>query len=498
MSSLRSRPISGGSSGGNGMYLMIQNVGVAPVEGYTVLGVSTTRDCGKANAIGQFGSGGKHSVNLLLRNGLPPVVFCGGLRLEFYVVPEKVDDGLTVKSYGQVRCKMSGTDAAGKSVRRDKDLSFALEYGGCDWTDLSMALREFVSNALDRTIREEGDFKGPIKESRLKVEVVDDQQVRAKWGFTRVFIPLNAEVQRLHFSEPEMLGQTVLPKRDRNLSVGRGAMIYKKGVFVREVSSGGLPSLFDYNFGDELQLDESRNVDDFRVRVAATLSLRDSAPDVIAGVFKSLLAGEKAWESTFDSHYLSADNRLHQEQREAQRSNWRAAWDIAAGEAVLCEAESRHAETVRRKGHRPVEIASESWATAAAANGVRSAREILDRNEQLGREIIPATESAEAAVFTVWSWLSEVGLTLGKAMPPVSCFRDIMRAECEVFGFYDSESGGVFLNECHASEGLNKRLLQSALEEVVHHLSAAGDCSRDFQSFPLKVIVEKFAGGAGR
>jgi hypothetical protein len=83
------------------MYLMIQNVGVAPVEGYTVLGVSTTRDCGKANAIGQFGSGGKHSVNLLLRNGLPPVVFCGGLRLEFYVVPEKVDDGLTVKSYGR-------------------------------------------------------------------------------------------------------------------------------------------------------------------------------------------------------------------------------------------------------------------------------------------------------------------------------------------------------------------------------------------------------------
>ena len=52
------------------MFLCVQNPGVAPVEGFTLLGVSTTRDCGVDGAIGQFGSGNKHAINVLLRAGL--------------------------------------------------------------------------------------------------------------------------------------------------------------------------------------------------------------------------------------------------------------------------------------------------------------------------------------------------------------------------------------------------------------------------------------------
>ena len=52
------------------MFLLVQNPGVAPVEGFTLLGVSTTRDCGVEGAIGQFGSGNKHAINVLLRAGL--------------------------------------------------------------------------------------------------------------------------------------------------------------------------------------------------------------------------------------------------------------------------------------------------------------------------------------------------------------------------------------------------------------------------------------------
>ena len=52
------------------MYLLVQNPGVAPVEGYTLLGVSTTRNCGVVGTIGQFGSGAKHAINTLLRAGL--------------------------------------------------------------------------------------------------------------------------------------------------------------------------------------------------------------------------------------------------------------------------------------------------------------------------------------------------------------------------------------------------------------------------------------------
>ena len=37
-------------------------------------------------------------------------------------------------------------------------MGWCLDFGAIDWTDLSMALREFVANAIDRTVRERGDF----------------------------------------------------------------------------------------------------------------------------------------------------------------------------------------------------------------------------------------------------------------------------------------------------------------------------------------------------
>ena len=55
----------------------------------------------------------------------------------------------------------------------------------------------------------------------MKIEVVDDAQVRAKPGYTRVFVPLTPEVLQfyndlgkwfLHFSEPESLDKAILPE----------------------------------------------------------------------------------------------------------------------------------------------------------------------------------------------------------------------------------------------------------------------------------------------
>ena len=78
-------------------YLLISNVGVAPVEGYTLLGMSTTRDCGVEGAIGMFGSGTKHAINLLLRLGITFWIYCGLTRLEFFTEEEEINDGLGIK-----------------------------------------------------------------------------------------------------------------------------------------------------------------------------------------------------------------------------------------------------------------------------------------------------------------------------------------------------------------------------------------------------------------
>jgi len=139
------------------MFLLVQNPGVAPIEGFTLLGVSTTRDCGVAGTIGQFGSGAKHAINTLLRAGLKLLIYCGKTRLEFATREETIRDGLVTKNIKRVVCKLGGTSS------KTLDMGWCLDFGAIDWTDLSMALREFVANAIDRTVREKTDFQPALR-----------------------------------------------------------------------------------------------------------------------------------------------------------------------------------------------------------------------------------------------------------------------------------------------------------------------------------------------
>jgi len=178
------------------MYLLVQNPGVAPVEGYTLLGVSTTRNCGVAGTIGQFGSGAKHAINTLLRAGLKLLIYCGKTRLEFATREETVNDGLVAKPIKRVVCKLGGTSS------KTLDMGWCLDFGAIDWTDLSMALREFVANAIDRTVREHGDFLPSLLNEELRAAVVEDSTVRARDGFTRVYVEVNDDVQRFYGELP--------------------------------------------------------------------------------------------------------------------------------------------------------------------------------------------------------------------------------------------------------------------------------------------------------
>lgn len=91
-------------------FLKIENVGVCPPEGFTVLGVSLADTSNRAGVIGQFGSGCKHAVAVLLRNGLSPVVFSSTLRLEFSTRPQTVADSQASKEFGRIVVKYGGSD----------------------------------------------------------------------------------------------------------------------------------------------------------------------------------------------------------------------------------------------------------------------------------------------------------------------------------------------------------------------------------------------------
>lgn len=474
------------------MYLMIENPGVAPTEGLTLLGVSTTRKAGVENTIGQFGSGVKFAVGSLLREDVQTTIFCGTLRHDFFTEEKVIDDGLTSTTHGQVCCNISGKTTDGKVVKRKEKLGFVLEHGIHDW-DATMALREFVANAIDRSIRETGDFK------EANVEVVSANRVRAKSGFTRVFIPyvdvvanFYVELDRrfLHFSEPHNLDVKILPKAGRNISPARQvAMIYKKGVLVREIKHADERSLFDYNFGDELTLDESRNVDDYSVKAEAAKILRKADVSTLTRMFRSLINHEETWESTFDSYYLNYRYDLSHEEGKRMTENWQKAFSLASGDAVLCNPESQTVDFVKKKGHAAVTIEASNWISAAEENDVKTDKQVLNSFELVGEKLTDDLGDVQEALDFVWKWLHPEFVT-ERSKPIVKCFETIMDAGSLKLGYY--KDGVVYINT-DISRGLSNMLLQTMLEEVAHHITGACDGSRDLQDFAFKVAARNMS-----
>jgi len=475
------------------MFLMIQNPGVAPVEGYTLLGVSTTRDCGVDGTIGQFGSGTKHAINVLLRAGLKVFVCCGKTRLDFQTRDDEVDDGLTRKRVQRVVCKLGGTST------RTIDLGWVLDFGAIDWTELGMALREFVSNAIDRTIREEnGEFVPAIQDHRLAVSVVEDSKIKAKDGYTRVFVECNEKVQQyvdelprrfLHFSDhPEQVRQSLLPKANRSLSGRQSAVIYRAGVFVREIEDSDEASVYDYNFKpSELRIDESRNSSDYEIKAAVCRLYQKATSQELIPVMRAMVEQKPVYEERLDSYYVLPS---WQTPKDEQKQQWQQAWQAVAADAVLCGPSAPFVDFVERKGYTAKPVRSSTFVDVAERFGIRTVNQVLTENEKNGQEKLPANDMAQAAVDEVWGWLTLCGLNEGVDKPPVGLFCDVMNGGSRKYGFCDEE--GVFIADDQAS-ARSKPLLQTALEECVHWVTKARDGSRDLQDFAFRMIVEIMA-----
>jgi hypothetical protein len=445
--------------------------------------------------IGQFGSGNKHAINVLLRAGLKVFVYCGKTRLDFQTRDEEIDDGLTRKAIKRVVCKLSGTST------RTIDLGWVLDFGSIDWSDIGMALREFVSNAIDRTVREEnGGFIPALDDGRLAVQIVPDDTLRAKDGYTRVFIEANEAVQKyvaelpkrfLHFSpDPAQVTKSFLPKADRNLNGKKTAVIYRAGVFVREVEDHSDDSIYDYNFkAGELQIDECRNASDYAVRAAVARLYRKASTAELVPVFRALIEHKAAFEAGLDQDYILPS---WETPKEEQKANWQNAWEAVAADAVLCGPSNTIAEFVEKKGYNAKTVNSNSIVTAAARFGIRTDSQVLSENEKKGKEILPATVAAQAAVDTVWSWLVKYNMTNDCVKPPVGCYRDAMNAGTRILGFCDDI--GVYLADDQASGDVpSKACLKTALEEVLHWVTKAGDNSKDLQNVAFCLIVEILA-----
>ena len=503
-------------------YLMVENPGVAPESAFTLLGASTKREDDTGKIIGKFGTGNKHFVTSCLRAGLYPVAFRGTDREEFNYVQREEDTGMGKKIQNIVTVKLN--------QKKPRDLGFVLEHGSVDWNKLDFGLREVVSNALDRAVAQgEYDFQEAYKAKKplnwveksknkhseeweelenalgvyrtiasdyqkVVVRLVSANQVRAKAGHTRVFVPASDEVKHfyanlnkwfLHFQEPELLNREILPKKNRNLGDSKSAVIYRRGVRIREIRSS-IESLFDFNL-EQLELKEDRNADDWSISYVAAKSMANANVDQWSQLWQSFLDGRKVWEHDFEHYGL--EDKVHSEE---QKEIWKKAFDRVAGEdAVLATMDG--GKMVSRKGFKVV-VAPEKFVNVAQKYGIRTPASVLSEDEKSGRQIFDATSSAQLAVDFIWDLCEKHSMTNGKKKPLVKTFRKIMDAGSQLLGFY--KDNVVYLNLDIATEvnvtnwkDLSHQLLTTTLEEVAHHASGAGDFSRDLQDWAFNMVM---------
>ena len=100
-------------------FLKIENSGVCPVEGFILLGATSKRlaDNDSPYTVGQFGSGNKHALNVLLRAKLFPVVFCGNHKLEF----GSFSIASTASTCSRARCNSGGRPLHGMATKAIKN-----------------------------------------------------------------------------------------------------------------------------------------------------------------------------------------------------------------------------------------------------------------------------------------------------------------------------------------------------------------------------------------
>jgi hypothetical protein len=288
--------------------------------------------------------------------------------------------------------------------------------------------------------------------------------------------------------------KSILPKRNRNLSDRKAAVIYRRGVRVREFESSDQESLFDYNLND-LTIDESRRCSDWDVRHACGKALASGDKDILARLFDRLINSDRlTWEFSFDTFSLQPTHRESAEDELRKRRNWQDAFlQVAGDDAVLSGQGS--VDQLKRKGFTPIK-APEALLNAAEQWGVPSPSKVLSSDEMSGREISDATPDAQAAVDLVWELLEETGLTNDKEKPPVKVFTSILDGGTMLNGFY--REGVVYIHRDLGNSGsvvggrlaLSDRLLKVALEECVHFVTGATDNSRDFQNFLLDLAVK--------
>jgi hypothetical protein len=417
-------------------YLKISNQGSCYPEAFTVLGVSTAR--GDESKIGQFGSGSKMGINVLLRNNLTPVITSDNLYIVFSTMQKTMGD----KQYERVVANING---------ECQELGFSTEFGELDWTSVTFAVREFVSNALDQ--------------GGIAIEVVD--HISQDAGRTSVYIPYTQEIRNYH----KDISKYFLAFSGDRFIVGDNPdetlRVYRKGVLVFEDPEKR--SLFRYNI-DNLKVDESRNADSGTVQYYIADNLHEISDDQAERFLRAFVEKENWYETTdINDRYISSYGMGDKLKRAFHRLY--PGYKLVPPQLVeFCKQKEKLLKVVKSSS---VDFLSRMGLPFA---------DVGMGSDAIRRGVTPVAVSSECRrIFNrVWRKLEKAGLTDGKFKPELKQYIKPMENGSLVGGFYDPSTSTVYIER-------DSVVLHVILEEISHHITGASDCTRDFQSFAFKV-----------
>lgn len=249
-------------------YLLIENRGEIDINSLILMGGSTKRDDKKA--IGFFGSGNKYAVALLMRNNIDFKIFSGETEMVFTTKSIALKD----KQFDQI-------------VINDKETSLTTDMGP-KWTTW-MAIREFVSNAID-----EGGYNVVNSTTNLAPHK----------GYTRIYIEHALEVEDViqnwdkYFAFErtdavlETNGNIIYPQTNRDQST----ILYRRGI---RCHYSVTKSLFHYDLND-FEINESRIIESTHSAGVNVLKfLVDHASEQVAYTILSESHKSEYWEHMF-------------------------------------------------------------------------------------------------------------------------------------------------------------------------------------------------------
>jgi hypothetical protein len=452
-------------------FLMITSPGVAPLEGFLLMGASD-KDSGDPNTIGMFGSGIKYSVAQLGRVGRLPIVYLGANKLEWDLRQTTVRG----TQHQEIVYRLNGGGW--------KSYGSVLKMGERDWNDLWMPVREFVSNALDEV---GGNPAG------IQIGLVD--KPRAKSGETRVYVPWQVkgaedvtagdylqrglEAMFLHF---RMNGNQL---RQQYGPIGKSApgppQFFRRGVLIRGWQGQGdqaKPSLYDYNFKD-LDLDEARKASDWDIAYKVGQMLAND-PEVFADMVMKLAredAGEW-WEGKLLNEYALTSYG------QTTRDKITEALARRLGDKGVLAASEASAQIAKNRGLQPV-VVPVAWAHAIENMGGPTVGNIVGDMAKQGREEQPLPGAVLARGMEWCRQLELWGLTANKPRPGFVGFREHPGQSGITKGQYSTKLRRVELNLELGGEDLDMTIL----EELGHHYSGQADFTRGFQGWLLRVVM---------